>query len=346
MSRRLFLDEGPGETRGVVVLDGQPERLLIERATDRPEHRPGARLAARVRRIDKALATAFLDVGSEPDAVLPLAGDAVRLAEGARIEVEIVAPPRREKGAVARLIGLTEGEPRLLRVAASLTDRLQSFDNAAKIVRGADARGAADVAEDQVLAIAHRLPSGGSIFIEPTRALVAIDIDVGQASGDARRVAVRANREAIAAAARLLRLKGLGGPVAIDLAGRGHDGEALKSAGEAAFALDQPGVAFGPITRFGLWTLTLPRRATPVAELMCDAEGRPTTETLALRLLRLVEAAAGPGERIEARAIPEVAERAQALAPHLASRIGARFRIVADAAIARETPMVKPWENG
>jgi Ribonuclease G/E len=346
MNRRLFLDDGPGEARGIVVLAGQPERLLIERVTDRPEHLPGARLAARIRRIEKPLATAFLDMGCEPDAVLPLAGEAARLTEGARIEVEIVAPPRRGKGAVVRLIGPADGEPRLLEAAPSLADRLQSFDPAAEIIRGREARDAVDAAEDQALAVLHRLPSGGALSIEPTRALVAVDVDVGQGGGDARRAAVRANREAIGVAARLLRLKGLGGPVVIDLAGKGHDGALLKSAGEAAFATDQPGVVFGPITRFGLWTLSLPRRATPLVELLCDADGRPTDETLALRLLRRIESAAGPGERIEARAAPNVAGLAQTLAPHLAARIGPRFRIVADAAILRETPVIKPWENG
>jgi Ribonuclease G/E len=154
------------------------------------------------------------------------------------------------------------------------------------ILRGADARRAADLAEAEALATEHALPSGGGVAIEPTRALVAIDVDVGAAAGEARRAATRANREALFAAARLLRLKGLGGPVVFDLAGRGHDGEALMQAGKAAFAPDAPGVGFGPITRFGLWPLILPRRAAPVAEILGAAEGGLSNETLALRLLR------------------------------------------------------------
>ena len=342
MSRKVYLDEGPGETRAVIALDGQPERLLIERAGDRPEHRPGARLAARVRRVERALATAFLDVGSAPDAVLALTGDAARLAEGAAIEVEVLNPPREGKGAVVRLIGPAGREPGLMAAAPTLAARLQALAPGVEATAGRVAREAADLAESQALAILHRLPSGGAIAIEPTRALIAVDVDVGGASGDARRAVLKANREALAACARLLRLKGLGGPVVIDLAGKGHDGEALKQAAGAAFAPDQPGVAFGPITRFGLWPLVLPRRAAPIAEILGASGGMPTAETLALRLLRVIEAAAGPGLRIEARAAPEVAATANALAAHLMGRIGPRFRIVSDESIPRASPMVAP----
>jgi len=325
-------------------LDGRPERLLIERVTEAPAHRPGARLVARVRRVDTSLAMLFLDTGSEPDAVLPRVGDALSLTEGARIAVDVVSPPRRGKGAVVRLIGAAEGEPRLLSPAPSLVDRLAGFAPGVEVVTGRPAREAAEVAETEVLAILHRLPSGGSIAIEPTRALVAIDVDVGSAAGDARRAALRANREAIAEAARLLRLKALGGAVVIDLAGKGHDGAALKQAAMAAFAPDQPGAAFGPITRFGLWPLVLPHRAAPVAEILCTAGGVLTAETRAFRLLREIESAAGPGLRLEARAAPEIAAAAAGLTSYLRERIGARFRVVADPAAA-DAPVIRPWDG-
>ncbi len=345
MSRRLFLDVAPGEARGVAALDGRPERLLIERDRDPPGHRAGARLAARVRRVEPPLATAFLDVGLDPDAVLPLVGAAARLTEGARIEVEVVSPPRRGKGAVVRLIGPAQGEPGLLAPPAALIERLRGFAPGVVVVEGRAAREAADVAEAEALETLHRLPSGGSISIEPTRALVAIDVDVGAARGDVRRASARANHEAIAAAARLLRLKGLGGPVVIDLAGKGHDGEALKRTAAAAFAPDQPGAAFGPITRFGLWTLVLPHRTAPVAEILCNADGVLTDQTLAARLLREIESAAGPGARIEARAAPEIAAAASMMAPYLIQKIGPRFRIVADGGTLRDAPIIRPWED-
>ena len=335
MTRRLYLDDGPGEARGVVTLGGLPERLLIRRVTDRSEHHTGARLIGRIGRLDRALATAFIDLGEEPHGVLSLTGDAARLPEGDRIEVEVTAPARRDKGPVLRLIGAGEGEPRLLTPAPPIEAQLTGFAPGAVVVRGADARTIADMAEDAALAIEHPLPSGGRISIEPTRALVAIDVDVGSAQGDARRAASRANREALDAAARLLRLKGLGGPVVFDLAGKGHDGEALKKAAGAAFAPDQPGVAFGPITRFGLWPITLPRRTAPVSEQLCRLDGAPTPETLALRLLRAIEDEAGSGQAVTARAAPEVIAIALLLAPRLVDRIGPRFHMEGDPSLPR-----------
>lgn len=330
MTRRLFLDDGPGEARGVVTLHGRPERLLIRRITDKPEHQPGARLFGRVRTVDRALGIGFIDLGSEPDGVVPLTGEGSRLAEGARIEIEVVAPPRLEKGPVVRVIGPAEGAPGLLVSAPGLEAQLAACAPGVPVVGGPQAREAADLAEETALAAAHRLASGGTLWIEPTRALVAIDVDVGSAIGDARRAATRANREAIMLAATLLRLKGLGGPIVFDLAGKGHDGEALKTAAEAAFSPNQPGVAFGPISRFGLWPLVLPRREVPTAERLCDPAGRLTVESLSFRLLRAIEAAAGPGQRVEARAALSVAAVATSLRSVLLDRIGPRFHIEGD----------------
>ncbi len=314
------------------MLDGQPERLLILRSTDLSEHQPGARLVARVRRIDATLASAFLDVGSYPGAILPLGG-LKGLSEGARIEVEIIAPPRSGKGAVVRLIGVSQGDPRLLTPAPDLTERLLAFAPGESVVGGMQARDAADTAEEAVLADEHPLPGGGRISIEPTRALIAIDVDMGAAAGDPRRAASRTNRAALTTAARLLRLKGLGGPVVIDLVGKGHDGKMFSEAARAAFAPDQPGVAIGPISRFGLMELVLPRRTRPLFERLLDDDGHESAQTTALRLLRRMAAEIAPGACIEGRCGAESHAIAQALAPLLASRIGPRFRIVADPAL-------------
>ena len=56
--RSFFIDKGIGETRGVVTLDGRPERLLIARAGEDPVGALGARSVARVRKVDRALGTA------------------------------------------------------------------------------------------------------------------------------------------------------------------------------------------------------------------------------------------------------------------------------------------------
>ena len=336
--RAIFLDSGPGEDRGVVTLADRPERLIIVRAATPAVQTLGAKSVARVRRIERGLASAFLEMAEGADAVLALTGDAASLAEGAAIEIEIAAEARRGKGAVARLIARAEGAPRLTCAAPSLAERLAVFAPGQKPITGLAARDAADAAEAEAVAMEHTLPGGGSIAIEATRALVAIDVDLGERGGrggDAKRLAPAANLAAIDAAARLLRLKGLGGLIAIDLVGAGHNGPAIAARATAAFAADGPGVSIGPISRFGLLQLVIPHRATPIADLLCTPDGAPTALTVAFRLLRGLEreAWADGGARLLARCAPIVAEAATPYISDLAGRIGARFEIAPDPAL-------------
>jgi hypothetical protein len=124
----------------------------------------------------------------------------------------------------------------------------------------------------------------------------------------------------------------------IDLVGRGHDGAALLAAAREAFAPDNPGVAIGPVGRFGTMELSIPRRVRPVAERLCGADGRPSDRTLAQRLIRRLaaEGEAQPGARLVALCAPEVARAAEPLGRSLAARIGARFEIRGEARMARE----------
>jgi Ribonuclease G/E len=336
--RALYLDRAPGETRGVVTLDGRPERLLIVRADDPPPQAPGARSIARVRRIDRSLASAFLDLGEGPEAILPLTGPAKALAEGAAVEVEIVVEARKDKGAVARLIGVSDGPPRLLAPAPEPIERLRGLVPNQVVVEGGEAREIVDAAEDAALAVEHALPRGGSIFIEPTRALTAVDVDLGAVGGDARQAARRTNLAAIGEAARLLRLKSLGGLIIFDLIGASHDGAALTAALAAAFEPDQPGVSIGPVSRLGVLQLAVPRRARPVAEILCDADGRASAKTTALRLLRGLEreGRADGGGRLLGRCAPAAAQAASPYISELTDRLGPRFEIRADAALQRD----------
>ncbi|MDE2486920.1 MAG: ribonuclease E/G [Alphaproteobacteria bacterium] len=338
MTRRtLFLDRSPGETRGVVMLDGLPERLILRREGDDPKLWQGARLAARVASLEPAMGAAFLDLGGAR-ALLPFKPDA-RPSVGAFLEIEIRNEPRRGKLAVARVLGAAEGPPRLLAEAPDVEAQLLGFARDAEIVTGPAARRAADEAEAEVLEAVHPLPGGGSLAIEPTRALVAVDVDLGERKGgDSKRAARQANLAAITAAARLLRLKGLGGIVVLDLVGRGHDGTALLAAARAAFGADNPGVAIGPVGRFGTMEISIPRRSRPVAEILLDETGRFAAPSLAHRLLRRMaaEAEAQRGARIVGRCAPDVAEAAAPFIERLAGAFGARFRIVPDPSCPRD----------
>ena len=331
MSERLaYLDRGIGEIRGVITLDGRPERLILSRTEDDPRLLLGARLAARVAQLEPALGTAFLDLGNGGEAILPFKPES-RPVRGQMLEIEIRAEARSGKLPIARAIGPAEGEPRLLAPPPGVEDQLRALlRDGGRVIEGRAAREAADEAEADALEIVHPLPGGGVIAIEPTRALTAIDIDLGdRKGGDAKRVTRQANLTALGAAARLLRLKGLGGIVVIDLVGRGHDGTALLNAARAAFGPDNPGVSIGPVGRFGTMELSLPRRGRPLAEQLCRDDGQLSDRTLAQRLIRQLETegASQPGARLLGRGAPAVVAAAQLLAPLLAAKIGARFTL-------------------
>jgi Ribonuclease G/E len=160
-----------------------------------------------------------------------------------------------------------------------------------------------------------------------------VDVDTGQmAGGDSKRVSRQANLGALSVAARLLRLKGLGGLVVFDLAGRGHDGAAILAAARAAFASDNPGVAISQISRFGTLELTIPRRRSPVLDRLADGRGALTAQSAALQLARRVEDAGriAPAAQLEARCRPEVAMAFEGLAAVLRGRLGGRITVVGE----------------
>ncbi len=341
--RRAYLDIGIGETRGVVTLDGRPERLLIARDGDVAGQALGAVVIGRVRKLERQLALAFVDLGEGPEGVLNLRPDMPRITEGQAVRVEVRAEARGEKGAQLRLVGEAEGAPRVEEPAPTVEAELAALTRL-PAKTGADARAMADAAEAEALESVFPLPGGGSIAVERTRALIAVDVDVGERpGGDAKRATRAVNLAALGAAARVLRLKGEGGLVVVDLAGRGHDGPAMLSAARTAFGPDNPGVAFGPISRFGTLELTIPRRRRSVAERLLGADGRPTSQTLALRLVRAIEREAGadPGARIVATAATDVADAATPYLKALTDRFGARLLIAADPGRDRESLEVK-----
>jgi hypothetical protein len=336
--RHIYLDEGPGETRGVITLDGRPERLLLQRVGD-DYPRLGVRYRARVLKVEKAAGLALLDLGQGLTGALRLKPDRAPPVEGQALDVDIAIEPQSGKDAVVRVIGSSSGPPARLSEAASMEELLAALAPDARIVRGMEARALADQAEDEALATEYPLPGGGSMAVETTRALTAVDVDLGAGGGgDAKRAARRANLAAIGELARVLRLKALGGLVVIDLVGRGHDGQAISHAAQTAFAPEQPGVVIGPITKFGTLELALPRRFRPMRDGLCDASGRPNIETLGLRLIRAMEreGRAEPGGRVLALCSPGVLASAQVYIGILTATLGARFEIRSDAGLDRE----------
>ena len=143
------------------------------------------------------------------------------------------------------------------------------------------------------------LPGGGRLIIEPTEALVSVDVDSGSgtAAPDRRSNARSVNMEAMTALVRQIRLRRLAGLIAIDFIHMRHpsDRKAVTEKLEAAFAQDEVSTRLAPVPAFGLAVLNRQRQREPLASwfLQPQTEAPPVwlAEAAALRLLRDAERA-------------------------------------------------------
>jgi ribonuclease E len=150
------------------------------------------------------------------------------------------------------------------------------------------------------------LKSGGSIFIEPTEALVSIDVNSGKSTGEkgVEDTAFKTNLEAAEEAARQLRLRDLGGLIVIDfidMRDRKHNSEVEKTL-KAALKADKARVNVSRISEFGLLEMSRQRirqtlnQASTLECPHCDGRGKvKSVEAMALSFLRKVHAAAAKG---------------------------------------------------
>lgn len=336
----VFLDETPGETRGVIARDGQFTHLLIQRDDDPLQHRLGAKSVGRVVRVAGALKGAFVDLGcGEPLGFLPVK-DRLALSEGAKVEVLVSSEPRGGKGPGLRLLGKAEGEPRLVAAGPTVRDQLaalapgvEPIEGAAAIVQG---RGAEEEAFHPFLAVESL---GLHLSVERTRALIAVDLDWISMAKTAYGARDRANARGLAEAARMIRLKRWGGLVAVDLIGGGQDGGAVLQAARRAFA-GEPEIVFGPVNRFGVLMASLPWRLTPIEELLNRTDGRPTLRTraqMAVRAARHALLADTSIAVLTTRCAPDEA----ALAERWFAALGPRARLVADATMQPGKPILE-----
>ncbi|HEX7182228.1 MAG TPA: Rne/Rng family ribonuclease [Thermoanaerobaculia bacterium] len=168
------------------------------------------------------------------------------------------------------------------------------------------------------------LPSGGSIVIETTEALTAIDVNSGRSTRAATQeeTAVHTNMEAAQEVARQLRLRDLGGLVVvdfIDMRGSKHQRKVEKELKDALKA-DKARATVGRISMNGLLEINRQRiqqalqlrthRPCPT----CNGLGRlQSEEMVSLSLLRRIEARAASGsiEGVRVRLHPELADAFQ-----------------------------------
>ena len=143
------------------------------------------------------------------------------------------------------------------------------------------------------------LPSGGSLVIDHTEALVSIDINSARATKgeDIESTALNTNLEAADEIARQLRLRDLGGLVVIDFIDMGpqKNQREVENRLREAVRMDRARVQIGKISRFGLLEMSRQRLRPSLGESShqicprCNGTGNIRgVESLALAILRLV----------------------------------------------------------
>ncbi len=163
-----------------------------------------------------------------------------------------------------------------------------------------------------------KLPSGGSIVIDPTEALVSIDINSSRATKgqDIEETALQTNLEAAEEIARQLRLRDMGGLIVIDfidMTPARHQRDVEQKVREA-LELDRARVQVGKISRFGLLEMSRQRLRPSLGETRsevcprCSGQGTIRgIESLALSIMRLIYEEASKDKTGEVRAIVPVA---------------------------------------
>ncbi|WP_312933156.1 ribonuclease E [Stutzerimonas nitrititolerans] len=158
-----------------------------------------------------------------------------------------------------------------------------------------------------------KLPSGGSLVIDPTEALVSIDINSARATkgGDIEETALQTNLEAAEEIARQLRLRDIGGLIVIDFIDMtpAKNQRAVEEKMREALEADRARIQVGRISRFGLLEMSRQRLRPSLGETSgivcprCNGQGIiRDVESLSLAILRLIEEEALKDRTAEVRA--------------------------------------------
>jgi ribonuclease E len=195
-----------------------------------------------------------------------------------------------------------------------------------------------------------QLKSGGYLVINPTEALVSIDINSGRSTREhnIEQTAFATNLEAAAEIARQLRLRDMAGLVVIDFIDMEQSSHVRKveKAMKEALKNDRARIQVGRISSFGLMEMSRQRLRTGVLEAStkacphCEGTGLMRTASSAgLSALRIVEdeAARGRGDKVMLRAGREAAiyvlNRKRLELGEIEARYGVTIDVVIDEAL-------------
>ena len=163
--------------------------------------------------------------------------------------------------------------------------------------------------EDQIRVIYQdrvELKSGGYLIINPTEAMITIDVNSGRGSSkrNVEETAFKTNMEAAEEIARQLRLRDLGGLIVIDfidMMDQKHNAE-VEKAFKKAIELDRARIQLSHISKFGIMELSRQKKQSTIQEIsytpcpFCRGRGvRPSLEYTALTAYRKIETQAVKG---------------------------------------------------
>ena len=301
----ILVSRGPGETR--YALMAGDELVEVAHLRDGALH-PGVTLFARIGAAVPHMQAVFVDIGAADAAVLKIKPPLP--SEGTGVAVTVTVPPRAGKGAEVKLNAdvpvPADGRagqvlqaapdpaaawwkdhaatiPQILCCGRPEAQRLKALLDAnapVEVCTGADlfAAKGVDEAIEAALEPAVALPCGGSLVIEATAAVIAIDVNAGPADIDT------ANREALVAAARELRRRNLAGHMIIDIIPTKKRISLLRAFTSQAAA--DPDIRVAGLTPLGMIELTRRRVGLSLAETLCGADGRLSAASVALSALR------------------------------------------------------------
>lgn len=350
MSLRILAASSPGEVRIAVVRDD----TLLDYAIWRPGAPDGVGDLYRGRVVAKvpAMAGSFVALNGS-QGFLPDSEGGAGLHEGDAVTVRVTRAPQGGKGPRLSVAQASEPGPAALlaRGPGPLIELAQHYPDArvwtddsalAALLRPnlADRLVVSDrvfdvSVEEQVQALAEPTVEldGSRLHIQPTSALVAIDVDAGRAiagRSDRNAAHLAANRAVLPVLARQIRLRNLSGAILVDFAG-------LPTRRRATLATDlRSALADDPLhprllgfTSLGLAEIVRPRVHPPLHELLGGAHAA------GLAALREIAAqvAVSPHRMPALRASPALVEALQADAaalPDLARRAGRSLILHAD----------------
>ncbi|MDC0880375.1 ribonuclease E/G [Hellea sp.] len=293
MKRRCVIEYCIGETRAAIYENKKLVELHLRRFSNDLDPYVGDIFIGKVSKIDQSIGGAFVDLGGGLSGLLKFsnASGSPRFTEGYYAKFVVTKASDLFKSPLVSFVkkiekselGKISGDDLKGYLSKRFSD-LEFTEASVSIL---------DDATDTELAI----DGGGSISIEQTRALVAIDVDKGSAISS-----YDVCQKAIPMLAREIRLRGLGGLLVIDLPNlrQPKQRNAIFKLAEKVFSSDPNNVKLAPLSRFGVLELTRNKVTISLCELLNDKHGNPTVETMALGAIRQLvrEGVSNPGARL------------------------------------------------